>query len=54
MIDKTIEGPSKILTKKWRDNDMTIHRQKIIGARAQVDIGGSDNYLSKINKSKTD
>ena len=51
MIDKTIEGPSKILSKKWRDNDMNIHKQKVIGARPYVNVEGN---LKKINKSKTD
>jgi len=26
MIDKTIEGPSKILSKKWKQYDFDIHR----------------------------
>lgn len=52
MIDKTIEGPSKILSKKWRANDMSIHRQKVTEARPLVNC--ADNSSKRINKSKTD
>jgi hypothetical protein len=35
-IDKSIHGPSKILTRKWREMDLNIHRQKISDMKAIV------------------
>lgn len=29
IIDKSVTGPSKILARKWRDKDLSLHRQKL-------------------------
>ena len=38
-VDKAIHGPSKILSRKWRDQDMNIHMKKLFEIR-----GGATNY----------
>ncbi|CDW86821.1 UNKNOWN [Stylonychia lemnae] len=51
MIDKTIEGPSKILSKKWKQYDFDIHRQKVIEIKPLVNVSQAP---MKINKSKVE
>ena len=34
IVDKSINGPSKILTRKWRDHDMNLHRKKLAEMKA--------------------
>ena len=34
IVDKAIHGPSKILTRKWRDLDMNIHKKKLSEIKA--------------------
>jgi hypothetical protein len=34
IVDKSINGPSKILTRKWRDHDMNLHRRKLAEIKA--------------------
>ena len=35
-VDKSTHGPSKILTRKWREMDLNIHRQKLSDMKAIV------------------
>lgn len=36
IIDKSVSGASKILTRKWRDKDFNMHRQKLENIRSVV------------------
>jgi hypothetical protein len=29
IVDKSVTGPSKILSRKWREKDLSLHRQKL-------------------------
>lgn len=54
IVDKAIHGPSKILSRKWRDQDMNTHKKKLSEIR-----GGATNYPKTqggpiINKGKNE
>ena len=54
IVDKAIHGPSKILSRKWRDQDMSIHKKKLSEIR-----GGATNFPKTqggpiINKGKNE
>lgn len=36
IVDKSVTGPSKILTRKWREKDLTRHKQKLADMRPVV------------------
>jgi hypothetical protein len=54
IVDKAIHGPSKILSRKWRNQDMNTHKKKLSEIR-----GGATNYPKTqggpiINKGKNE
>jgi Hemingway/CFA97 len=36
IVDKSVTGPSKFLTRKWRDRDLNMHRKHVAEMRAVV------------------
>ena len=36
IVDKSVQGPSKFLTRKWREKDMSMHREKLETMRSVV------------------
>ena len=55
IVEKNYEGPSKLLARKWKQQNMNIHKQKLAEAKSLISTGVISNRPQPtINKTKND
>lgn len=52
IVDKSVTGPSKILSRKWREKDLSLHRQKL--AEMKPITHNHPSQQVQINKQKNE
>jgi hypothetical protein len=52
IVDKSVTGPSKILSRKWREKDLSLHRQKL--AEMKPITQNHPSQQVQINKQKNE